>query len=75
MAELASEIAVCGNPNLRGDAAAASLLASSAVRVAANLVEINLSTMEGDYFVAEAREAVASAERAMTRALGAGEST
>ena len=50
-------------------------LAASAARVAANLVEINLATLEGDYFVAEAREAVASAERAMTRALGAGEST
>ena len=41
------ELAECGNPNLRGDAAAASLLAAAAARVAANLVEINLATEEG----------------------------
>lgn len=74
VAELASEIAVCGNPNLRGDAAAASLLASSAVRVAANLVEINLSTMEGEERVERARTLVASAEKAAKRALADGES-
>jgi methenyltetrahydrofolate cyclohydrolase len=75
VADLAAEIAVSGNPNLRGDAAAAATFAASAARAAANLVEINLATLEGDYFVEEAREAVASAERAMTRALGAGESS
>jgi methenyltetrahydrofolate cyclohydrolase len=74
VAELASEIAVQGNPNLRGDAAAASLLASSAARVAANLVEINLSTVEGEERVERARALVRSAERAAARALGDGES-
>ncbi len=74
VAELASEIAVHGNPNLRGDAAAASLLASSAVRVAANLVEINLSTMEGEDRVERARTLVAGAEKAAKRALGDGDS-
>ena len=74
VAELASEIAVQGNPNLRGDAAAASLLASSAVRVAANLVEINLSTMEGEDRVERARTLVAGAEKAAKRALGDGDS-
>jgi len=74
VAELASEIAVQGNPNLRGDAAAASLLAASAVRVAANLVEINLSTMEGEDRVERARTLVAGAEKAAKRALGDGDS-
>ncbi len=73
VAELAAEIAVCGNPNLRGDAAAASILATSAARVAANLVEINLATVEGDDRVERARAIVRSAERASGRALGDGE--
>ncbi len=73
VAELASEIAVRGNPNLRGDAAAASLLAASAARVAANLVEINLSTVEGEERVERARTLVAGAEKAAKRAVGDGE--
>ena len=63
VAELASEIAICGNPNLSGDATAASLLAASASRVAANLVEINLATVEGDNRVELARALVRSATR------------
>jgi methenyltetrahydrofolate cyclohydrolase len=74
VAELASEIAVQGNPNLRGDAAAASLLAASAVRVAGNLVEINLSTVEGEDRIERARTLIAGAEKAAKRALGDGES-
>ena len=74
VAELASEIAVHGNPNLRGDAAAASLLAASAALVAANLVEINLSTVEGEERVERARTLVAGAEKAAKRALGDGDS-
>lgn len=70
VAELAAEIAVCGNPNLRGDAAAAAILAASAARVAANLVEINLSTVEGDDRVERAREIVRSADRAAGRTAG-----
>ena len=70
VAELAAEIAVCGNPNLRGDAAAAAILASSAARVAANLVEINLSTVEGDDRIERARATVKSAEAAAARAAG-----
>ncbi len=70
VAELAAEIAVSGNPNLRGDAAAAAVLSSSAARVAANLVEINLATMEGDARVERARAVVRSAEQAARRALG-----
>jgi methenyltetrahydrofolate cyclohydrolase len=70
VAELAAEIAVCGNPNLRGDAAAAAILASSAARVAANLVEINLATAEGDDRVERGRAIVRSAEAAVARAIG-----
>ena len=68
VAELAAEIAVCGNQNVRGDAAAGAILAASAARVAANLVEINLATMEGDERVERARTLVHSAERAARRA-------
>jgi formiminotetrahydrofolate cyclodeaminase len=71
VSELAAEIAVCGNPNLRGDAAAAAILASAAARVAANLVEINLSTVEGDDRVEQARAALRSAEKAARRAVDA----
>ena len=71
VAELAAEIAVRGNPNLRGDAAAAAILAASAARVAANLVEINLSTVEGDDRVERAREFVRSADKAAGHAAGA----
>ena len=73
VAELSCEIAVCGNPNLRGDAAAASMLAASAARVAANLVEINLTTVEGDDRVELARAMVRSADQAARRASGDGE--
>jgi formiminotetrahydrofolate cyclodeaminase len=75
VAELASEIAVEGNPNLRGDAAAASLLASAAVRVAANLVVINLSTVEGEDRIERARTLIRSSERAAARAVGDGETS
>jgi formiminotetrahydrofolate cyclodeaminase len=70
VSELAAEIAVCGNPNLRGDAAAAAILAASAARVAANLVEINLATVEGDERVERARATVRSADLAAARAVG-----
>lgn len=73
VAELAAEIATSGNPNLRGDAASAALLASAAARVASNLVEINLSTVEGEERVARARALVRSSEQAAARAVGDGE--
>lgn len=74
VASLAAEIAASGNPNLRGDAAAASVLAASAARVAANLVEINLSTVEGDDRIEHARAVVANAEKSARQALRDGES-
>jgi formiminotetrahydrofolate cyclodeaminase len=70
VSELAAEVAVQGNPNLRGDAAAAAILASSAARVAANLVEINLSTREGDARIELARALVRGSEAAARRAVG-----
>jgi len=68
VAELAAEIAVSGNPNLRGDAAAAALLAAAAAHVAQNLVEINLATTEQDERIELARAVVRSAEQAAQRA-------
>jgi len=73
VSQLSAEIAARGNPTLRGDAAAASILASAAARVAANLVEINLATVEGDDRIERARDLVRSAERAARRAAGEAE--
>ena len=79
IAKEASEVAVLGalaaekgNPNLRGDAVAAAILAEGGARVAANLVVINLGTTERDERVARAREHVAAAQAAVERALAAG---
>ena len=46
VAELAALLAREGNPNLRGDAIAAALLAEAGVRAAAELVEINMMAGE-----------------------------
>jgi methenyltetrahydrofolate cyclohydrolase len=69
VASLAAELAERGNPNLRGDAAAAALLAEAAVRATANLVEINLASREGDERVGRARELVEMARRISRRVL------
>ena len=69
VAGLACEIAVSGNPNVRGDAAAAAALAAAAARVAANLVEINLATTEEDERVEQARGLARTAEEAAVKAL------
>jgi methenyltetrahydrofolate cyclohydrolase len=69
VASLAAELAERGNPNLRGDAATAALLAEAAVRATANLVEINLATREGDERVERARELVEITRRISRRAL------
>jgi formiminotetrahydrofolate cyclodeaminase len=63
VAALAADAADRGNPNLRGDAATAALLAEAAVRATANLVEINLATREGDERVERARELVETTRR------------
>ena len=72
VASLGALAAENGNPNLRGDAVAAAVLASAGARVSANLVEINLGTTEADERVALAREHVHAASQAAKRALAAG---
>jgi methenyltetrahydrofolate cyclohydrolase len=72
VAELAADAAECGNPNLRGDATAAAILAEAAARVSANLVAINLATTETDERIGRARELEHVARRAASRALAAG---
>ena len=69
VALLAADIAENGNPNLRGDAAAAAALAGAGARVAANLVAINLGAVESDERVARARALAAAASEAAARAL------
>jgi formiminotetrahydrofolate cyclodeaminase len=71
VAELGATIAEHGNPNLRGDAAAAAVLGEAAARVAANLVEINLATTEQDERIGRARELTVSAAVAARRATSA----
>lgn len=68
VATLGALVAENGNVNLRGDAVAGALLAEAAVRVAANLVEINLATRPDDARVVRAREHVAAAGAAAERA-------
>ncbi|MGH3030696.1 MAG: cyclodeaminase/cyclohydrolase family protein [Gaiellaceae bacterium] len=72
VAELGATLAENGNPNLRGDAAAAALLSEAAARVAANLVEINLATTETDERIGRARQLAAAARAAAERAVAAG---
>jgi methenyltetrahydrofolate cyclohydrolase len=69
VATLAAEAADRGNPNLRGDAATAALLAEAAVRASANLVEINLATREGDERIERARELVETTRRTSRQVL------
>jgi methenyltetrahydrofolate cyclohydrolase len=69
VATLAAELAERGNPNLRGDAVTAALLAEAAVRASANLVEINLGTREGDERIERARELVENSRRISRRVL------
>jgi formiminotetrahydrofolate cyclodeaminase len=69
IASLAADLAERGNPNLRGDAATAALLAEAAVRATANLVEINLATREGDERIERARELVEMSRRISRRVL------
>jgi formiminotetrahydrofolate cyclodeaminase len=72
VAELGAVLAQEGNPNLRGDASAVALLSEAAARAAANLVEINLATTEGDERIGHAREFAHAARTAAERALAAG---
>jgi methenyltetrahydrofolate cyclohydrolase len=69
IALLAARLAEEGNPNLKGDAVAAALLASAATRTCTNLVRINLD--EGAEQYRKAHEHAEAAEAAAGRALSA----
>jgi formiminotetrahydrofolate cyclodeaminase len=69
VAGLAARLAEDGNPNLKGDAVAAVLLAEAGARAAATLVEINLAGDEQDERLARVRELVGAATEAR-RAVG-----
>jgi formiminotetrahydrofolate cyclodeaminase len=71
IAALAAETAERCNPNLRGDAAAAAVLAEAGARVAANLVVINLTVREEDERVRDALAHADAAARAARRAVAA----
>ena len=71
VAGIAAHLAGDGNPNLKGDALCAVLLADAAVRAAAALVEINLSGQPGeDGRPSRARELVETAASARRSAEG-----
>jgi formiminotetrahydrofolate cyclodeaminase len=66
---LAALVAEQGEPSLRADVAAAALLSQAAARTAAALVEVNLTTTEGDARLVAAREFAAAAEQGAGQAL------
>ncbi len=72
VAELGALVALRGNPNLRADAAAATLFAESAARASANLVAVNLSMTADDPRLTRARQLVEAAAASSQRALAAG---
>ena len=63
VAALAAAVAAEGNPNVRGDAITAALLAAAGSRAAAALVRINLAEAEGDDRPARAENLAAGAAR------------
>ena len=63
VAAVAAAIAAGGNPNVRGDAVTAALLAAAGSRAAAALVRINLAGAEGDDRPARAERLAAEAAR------------
>jgi formiminotetrahydrofolate cyclodeaminase len=72
VAELASTIAELGSEEVRGDAAAAAVLAAAGAQAAANLVVINLAAARSDERVALARLLVERSAACARRALGRG---
>lgn len=68
VAAVAAAIAGGGNPNVRGDAITAALLAAAGSRAAAALVRINLAGAEGDDRPARADRLAAEASRLATGA-------
>jgi formiminotetrahydrofolate cyclodeaminase len=72
VAELAARVTAQSKPALRGDATASVLLAESATRAAARLVEINLSGQPGDPRVEEVARLSARAAQARAAVLEIG---
>jgi formiminotetrahydrofolate cyclodeaminase len=73
LACLAALLVENGNPEVRADAAVASVLAEGGARAAAKLVETNLGAMEDDPRVRHVRTLVEVAAEASERALSAAE--
>jgi formiminotetrahydrofolate cyclodeaminase len=63
VAAVAAAVAAEGNPNVRGDAITAALLAAAGSRAAAALVRINLAGAESDDRPARAEHLAAGAAR------------
>ena len=68
-AALAARLATDGNPNLRGDAVTATLLAEAAARSAASLVRINIAAGTPDADLSPRAAHAASQARAAVREL------
>jgi methenyltetrahydrofolate cyclohydrolase len=68
VAAVAAAVAAGGNPNVRGDAVTAALLAASGAQAAAALVKINLTGAEGDGRPARAEQLAAEAARLAAQA-------
>jgi formiminotetrahydrofolate cyclodeaminase len=68
VAELAAEVAVSGDPRVRADAIAAAMLAAAAARAVVTIVQVNLTSVDGDPRVAEAERLARAAENAVSRA-------
>jgi formiminotetrahydrofolate cyclodeaminase len=67
VASLAAELAASGDPRVHADALAAAALGAAAARGAAELVAVNLTALDGDPRVAEARRLAEDADRAAAR--------
>jgi len=67
VAALAAELAASGDPRVHADALAAAALGAAAARGAAELVAVNLTAVDGDPRVAEARRLAEDADRAAAR--------
>jgi formiminotetrahydrofolate cyclodeaminase len=68
LAEMAAELAEQGNPNLRGDALVAAVLAGAGVEAAAVLAQINLAGLPDDERQGVARSRLGEATRSVQRA-------
>jgi methenyltetrahydrofolate cyclohydrolase len=70
VADLAATLATEGNPDVRGDAVAAAMLAEGGTRAAVHLVRINLGAVSEDIRVAQADAIAHAASQSVKRALG-----